>query len=170
MLVCNTKNSSRQGPPDPEGCQPCSCILCYRKKPNRSLSLRLSDSVCTLNAGAAGVLSAKIQSCVESGTSKAICSTLAYQCCVRSAAVLGCDLRLLGKAAPLTRLLAVRMQDSQSACVWRRSLTKLFGNRFEFRLPHSWGGLFRNDYDHRDFCAIGASAGRVPEPTSTHSC
>ena len=41
-----------------------------------------------------------------------------------------------------------------------RSLTKLFGNRFQVRLPHKWGGLFRNDYDHRDFCAIGASAGQ----------
>ena len=27
------------------------------------------------------------------------------------------------------------------------------------RLPRTWGGVFRNDYDHRDFCAIGASAG-----------
>ena len=32
------------------------------------------------------------------------------------------------------------------------------------RLPRSWGGIFRNDYDHRDFCAIGASAGAASAP------
>lgn len=32
------------------------------------------------------------------------------------------------------------------------------------RLPRSWGGIFRNDYDHRDFCAIGASAGAALAP------
>ena len=32
------------------------------------------------------------------------------------------------------------------------------------RLPRNWGGIFRNDYDHRDFCAIGASAGAASAP------
>lgn len=41
----------------------------------------------------------------------------------------------------------------------RRSLTRLFKDRVHVRLPRSWGGLFRSDYDHRDFSAIGASAG-----------
>ena len=41
----------------------------------------------------------------------------------------------------------------------RRSLTRLLKGKVEVRLPRTWGGVFRNDYDHRDFCAIGASAG-----------
>lgn len=54
---------------------------------------------------------------------------------------------------------------TETVCFLRRSLTKLFGNRFEVRLPHKWGGRFRNDYDHRDFCAIGASAGERLHPS-----
>ncbi|KAK9915224.1 hypothetical protein WJX75_006445 [Coccomyxa subellipsoidea] len=40
-----------------------------------------------------------------------------------------------------------------------RSLTKLLGGRCEVKLPRSWGGFFRNDFDHRNFSAIGAAAG-----------
>lgn len=46
--------------------------------------------------------------------------------------------------------------------VWlgqHRSLTKLLRGKREVKLPRSWGGFFRNDYDHRDFTAIGAAAG-----------
>jgi hypothetical protein len=41
----------------------------------------------------------------------------------------------------------------------RRFLTKLIGGWRDVKLPRSWGGYFRNDFDHRDFAAIGASAG-----------
>ncbi|CAL8469782.1 g9324 [Coccomyxa elongata] len=40
-----------------------------------------------------------------------------------------------------------------------RSLTKLLRGKREVKLPRSWGGFFRNDYDHRDFTAVGAAAG-----------
>ena len=49
---------------------------------------------------------------------------------------------------------------AEQGCDWlRRSLTRLLKGKVEVRLPRTWGGVFRNDYDHRDFCAIGASAG-----------
>ena len=44
-------------------------------------------------------------------------------------------------------------------CSDRRSLTKLLRGRWKVQLPRSWGGYFRNDYDHRDFVSIGAAAG-----------
>ena len=47
----------------------------------------------------------------------------------------------------------------QGGVLLRRSLTRLLKGKVEVRLPRTWGGVFRNDYDHRDFCAIGASAG-----------
>ena len=63
-------------------------------------------------------------------------------------------------AAQCLATMSGRMPRAEQGCLWlRRSLTRLFKGRFEVRLPRTWGGVFRNDYDHRDFCAIGASAG-----------
>ena len=43
-----------------------------------------------------------------------------------------------------------------------RTLTRMLGGRWEAKLPHGWASHFRNDKDHRDFTAIGASAGACP--------
>ena len=61
---------------------------------------------------------------------------------------------------------------AEQGCAWlRRSLTRLLKGRVEVRLPRTWGGVFRNDYDHRDFCAIGASAGAQRSyPVPAQSC
>ena len=48
-----------------------------------------------------------------------------------------------------------------------RSLTKLLRGKGEVKLPRSWGGHFRNDYDHRDFTAIGAAAGEASSPANS---
>ena len=65
-----------------------------------------------------------------------------------------------------------RAPRAERGCAWlRRSLTRLLKGKVEVRLPRTWGGVFRNDYDHRDFCAIGASAGAQRScPVPAQSC
>ena len=70
-------------------------------------------------------------------------------------------------------IMSLNLRSHSHAVVWAyrrnsgglcRSLTKLLKDKVQVRLPRSWGGVFRNDYDHRDFCAIGASAGAASAP------
>ena len=46
-----------------------------------------------------------------------------------------------------------------------RTLTDLFnkyGKRWQVKIPHKYGGYFRNDADHRDYVGIGTAAGQCP--------
>lgn len=49
-----------------------------------------------------------------------------------------------------------------------RTLTDLFnkyGKRWQVKIPHKYGGYFRNDADHRDYVGIGTAAGQCPSST-----
>ena len=48
-----------------------------------------------------------------------------------------------------------------------RTFTSMLGGRFRLEMPRRFGGIFRNDADHRDFTAIGTAAGEHPDSHSS---